>query len=238
MPSPQTGTLHSRILDELTRKIVDGTWAPGHQLAKETEMADHYGVSRMTMNKVLTQLAQDGYVVRRKRTGTVVAQPRAQSAVLAISNIADEVAALGRRYRWALLGSAHRPRTAADQRLLGLDGTDGDTNTLFLQGLHYSNDEPFCLETRAINLSVVPDAEAMDFADAVPGAWLLQSMPWTNARNHVRAVNVSGRDAMQLALPVGAACLEILRKTQIEADWVTYARLLYPGEAHQLVAEF
>jgi GntR family transcriptional regulator, histidine utilization repressor len=43
---------------------------------------------------------------------------------------------------------------------------------------------------------------------------------------------------MLLELPVGAACLEVQRRTQIEADWVTCARLLYPGEAHQLIAEF
>jgi GntR family histidine utilization transcriptional repressor len=72
----------------------------------------------------------------------------------------------------------------------------------------------------------------------MPGSWLLNTMPWTKARHHVRAINVSGRDAMLLELPVGAACLEVQRRTQIEADWVTCARLLYPGEAHQLIAEF
>ncbi|MCA1338067.1 UTRA domain-containing protein [Pseudooceanicola marinus] len=238
MAAAQTETLHSRILDEISRKIIDGSWPPGHQLPKETELAAQYGVSRMTMNKVLTQLAQEGYVIRRKRTGTVVAQPRAQAAVLAINNIQDEVAALGRSYRWHLLSADTRPGTAQDQRLLDLDAGEATADTLFLQGLHYSNDDPFCLETRAINLAVVPDAATMDFATEVPGSWLLQTMPWTNARHHVRAVNVSGRDATALNLPVGAACLEILRKTQIEGDWVTYVRLLYPGEAHQLVAEF
>ena len=238
MAAAQTETLHSRILAELTRKIVDGSWPPGHQLPKETELATQYGVSRMTMNKVLTQLAQEGYVIRRKRTGTVVAQPRAQSAVLAINNIQDEVAALSRRYHWRLLSAETRPRSAQDQRQLDLDAEEGTCDTLFLQGLHYSNDDPFCLESRAINLGVVPDAAGMDFDHDVPGSWLLQTMPWTNARHHVRAVNVAGRDATLLQLPVGAACLEILRKTQIEGEWVTYVRLLYPGEAHQLVAEF
>ena len=221
MPLPQSGTtLHSRILEELTRKIVDGTWHPGHRLPKETELADDYGVSRMTMNKVLTQLATDGYVVRRKRTGTVVAQPRTQSAVLAINNIADEVAALGRRYRWQLLSAEERPRTPVDQRMLGLEGGAGESRTLFLKGMHYSNDAPFCFERRAINLVTVPGAESHDFSDTVPGAWLLQTMPWTNARNHVRAVNASGLDAQRLELPEGAACLEILRKTQSASIWV------------------
>ena len=174
----------------------------------------------------------------RKRSGTVVAQPRAESAVLAINNIGEEVAALGRRYKWSLLSSERRSGNAQDRRILNLQEDDADTDCLFLQGLHYSNDEPFCLETRVINIATAPDAARVDFEKEVPGAWLLNTMPWTKARHHVRAINVSGRDAMLLELPVGAACLEVQRRTQIDENWVTCARLLYPGEAHQLIAEF
>ena len=231
-------TLHGKILDEFSRKIVDGTWPPGFALPKETKLAEQYGVSRMTMNKVLTRLASDGFVVRRKRSGTVVAQPRAESAVLAINNIGEEVAALGRRYRWSLLSRECRRSNAQDRRLLNLQEDEGRQDCLFLQGLHYSNDEPFCLETRVINIAMAPEAVSVDFGTEVPGAWLLNTMPWSRARHHVRAINVAGRDAMLLELPVGAACLEVQRRTQIDANWVTCARLLYPGEAHQLIAEF
>ena len=129
-------TLHGRILEEFSRKIVDGTWPPGFSLPKETELADQYGVSRMTMNKVLTRLASDGFVIRRKRSGTVVAQPRAESAVLAINNIGEEVAALGRRYKWALLSSERRASNAQDQRILNLQEDEGQDNCLFLDSLN------------------------------------------------------------------------------------------------------
>ncbi|WP_434286881.1 UTRA domain-containing protein [Celeribacter sp. SCSIO 80788] len=238
MAIEKSDTLHGRILEEFSRNIVDGTWPPGYLLPKETELAEQYGVSRMTMNKVLTRLASEGFVIRRKRSGTVVAQPRAESAVLAINNIGEEVAALGRRYKWSLLSSESRASNAQDRRLLGLNEDEAKDKSLFLQGLHFSNDEPFCLETRAINTKMVPGALDVDFEKDVPGAWLLTTMPWTKARHHVRAINVSGRDATLLELPVGAACLEVLRRTQIDAHWVTCARLLYPGEAHQLIAEF
>lgn len=238
MATKKSETLHGSILDQFMRNIVDGTWPPGYLLPKETKLADQYGVSRMTMNKVLTRLASEGFVLRRRRKGTVVAQPRAESAVLAINNIGEEVAALGRRHKWSLLSSENRASNAQDRRLLSLNEDEAQSEALFLQGVHYSNDEPFCLETRVINTKMVPDALAIDFEKDVPGAWLLNTMPWTKARHHVRAINVSGRDATLLELPVGAACLEVLRRTQIDDHWVTCARLLYPGEAHQLIAEF
>lgn len=238
MVKEKSDTLYGRILEEFSRNIIEGNWPPGHALPKETELAEQHGVSRMTMNKVLTRLAADGYVIRRKRSGTVVAQPRAESAVLAINNIGEEVSALGRVYKWTLLSLENRAANSQDRRLLTLNDEDGHDHTMVLQGLHYSNDEPFCLETRAINTKMVPDALTVDFEKDVPGAWLLNSMPWTKARHYVRAINVSGRDATLLQLPVGAACLEVLRRTQIDSNWVTCARLLYPGEAHQLIAEF
>ncbi|MBS0124055.1 UTRA domain-containing protein [Thetidibacter halocola] len=231
-------TLHARIIEDLRGRIVDGTWVPGFQLPRETDLAQDFGVSRMTMNKVLTQLAQEGFLVRRKRSGTFVAQPRAQSAVLEITNIADEVGAQGRAHRWSLLARELRQMTQADLRLLGVQRPRVDEPALILRGVHFADDAPFCLETRAIDLDVVPDAETADFAAHPPGAWLLGHMPWTTARHQIRAVTVTGSDARALGLPSGNACLEILRKTEVNARWVTYARLLYPGEAHQLVAEF
>ena len=47
------GTRHERILRSLHQKIVSQEWRPGERIPYETELADAYGVSRMTMNKVL-----------------------------------------------------------------------------------------------------------------------------------------------------------------------------------------
>jgi GntR family histidine utilization transcriptional repressor len=232
------GSLHTRIRDDIRARILEGSWAPGDRLARETELAAAYGVSRMTMNKALNQLAQEGYLVRRKRGGTFVARERTQSAVLAIGTIAEEVAALGRAYRWQLLDRDRRYLVPADLHRLGVRRRVVEEETVVLSGLHLADEAPFCLETRAINLDAVPGAAQAEFATEVPGQWLLRTMPWTTARHQVRAVNVTGGEARALGLGDGAAGLEILRKTQHGGDWVTYVRMLYPGEAHQLVAEF
>ncbi|MEQ8448610.1 MAG: UTRA domain-containing protein [Nitratireductor sp.] len=238
MPASNFESLHTRILEDIRSKIIDGAWPPGHQLDKETELAVQYGVSRMTMNKVLTELAANGFIIRRKRIGTFVAQARTQSAVLEINNIAEEVAALGRRYAWKLSSEETRPLCANDLRVLGVKRATIDDTAICLKGLHSADDEPFCLETRAINLTAVPAAATVDFEKNVPGAWLLSSMPWSSVRHSIRAINVFGRDAHLLQLSAGSACLEILRKTQINDNWITFVRLLYPGESHQLIAEF
>lgn len=241
MPTPRPtpgASHHARISREMRQWIVDGTWPPGHALARETDLAQRYGVSRMTMNKVLTQLTAEGYLVRRKRSGTFVAQPRGQSAVMEINDIAQEVAALGWPYDWHLTTHMHRPLTEAEAAMLDMAPGDQAGHALYLEGTHMGRATPFCLEQRAIHLAAVPQAGAQDFAVVVPGQWLLRTMPFSTASHRVRAINATLRDARSLAVPPGTACLEVLRKTRIDQTWVTHVRLLYPGEAHQLMADF
>lgn len=236
-PKPNE-THHARILDGLRQQILTGAWPPGFQLPREIELAETYGVSRMTMNKALSALAREGYLIRRRRGGTSVAHPRAQSAAMAITDPAQEIGALGLTHSWGLLSRKEDLLSDDDRRLLGFDDLPKDRAVLQMLGLHKTPRGPFCLEMRAINPALVPDARQVDFATVLPGQWLLQTMPWTAARHRIRAVNAMGQDARLLGLPVGGACLEVLRTTRIEGAWVTHVRLLYPGEAHQLIADF
>ena len=229
-------THHAHIVGAVRLLIVDGTWPPGFQLPIETDLAEQYGVSRMTMNKALAELAREGFLVRRKKSGTHVAQPRAESVVMAIADIGDEVRLSGRSYRFRLLQRRTRHSTKADALLLG-EGTECQ-QVLWLEGIHLANDRPFCHETRLINPSTAPGALAEDFADLAPGAWLLEAVPWSVASHRVRAVNANAADAKALELKTGKACLEIVRGTHVADEWVTWVRLLYPGTDHQLVANF
>lgn len=229
-------TRHDHIVEDIRSRIVDGGWPPGSQLPVETELAERYGVSRMTMNKALGQLAREGFLVRRKKSGTQVAQPRAESAVVAIADIRDEVRRSGRAYRFRLLARRVRPSREEDALLLG--GAPGSGEVLSLQGLHLADDRPFCLEARLINPAAAEGAKVQDFTDLAPGAWLLEAVPWSVASHRVRAVNATAAEAKLLELAVGEACLEIVRRTQAAGEWVTGVRLLYPGSEHQLVANF
>jgi GntR family histidine utilization transcriptional repressor len=56
----------------------------------------------MTVNKALTQLAKAGLIERRKKSGSFVTQPQAQSAVLEIHDIEAEVTSLNLAYAFAI----------------------------------------------------------------------------------------------------------------------------------------
>src|SRR3954462_760561 len=106
-------SLSQRIFSDITERIVSGDWPPGARIPFEHELAAEYGCSRMTVNKAMTQLARDGLIERRRRSGSFVAEPRSQAAILEIHDIRTEVQALGRPYRYELLARRGRPAAAA-----------------------------------------------------------------------------------------------------------------------------
>ena len=228
-------TLHQTILSELEHKIVSGEWPPGHKLPFELELADTYNVSRMTMNKVMTQLVKSGLIERRKRSGSFVAQPKVQSAILEINDIEAEVRSLGKPYSFSILTRAIRLMN--DIEIAQCD-IPSDARVLAMTCLHHSDDVPFCLEERLINLDVVPEAADMVFEKEPPGTWLIKQAPWSTAEHRIFAVNAEDRLPKLLQIAKGAACLIVERRTWSELGPVTHVRLTYPGKQHAIVARF
>ena len=87
--SAPRSSLHERIRGDLEGKILSGAWPPGHRIPTEQELRTEYGCSRMTVNKVMTQLANAGLVLRRRKTGSIVMPQQSQNAVLEIKDIKD-----------------------------------------------------------------------------------------------------------------------------------------------------
>jgi GntR family histidine utilization transcriptional repressor len=229
------GTLSQRIRGEIEELIRSGAWAPGRKAPSEAELMVQYGCSRMTVNKAMSGLAEDGLIVRRRRAGSFVARPRVHSTVLDIPDIQAQIVARGEAYRFELLDRRRRKAKAGDADEVAL-AAGGDL--LALRGLHVAGDRPFALEDRLISLAAVPDAADLDFAEEPPGAWLLHHVPWTEAENRISAVGADTDAANLLALDPGAALLAVERRTWRAGEPVTWVRQLFPGEAYDLVARF
>jgi GntR family histidine utilization transcriptional repressor len=229
------GSLHQRILSDISEKIISGAWAPGHRIPFEHVLTQEYGCSRMTVNKALTELAKSGLIERRRRSGSFVRQPRSQAAVLEIHDIKTEVLALGLPYRHELIERRKRKATAADRGVLDVE--EG-TPLLQLTCVHFAGERPFCLEQRLINLATVPEADNADFSSAAPGAWLIAQVPWSAAEHRIGATAADRAVAKALDIAKGAACLVIERRTWTGGQPITRVRLTYAAESHTLVARF
>ncbi|AVA23440.1 histidine utilization repressor [Rhizobium sp. LEGMi198b] len=235
MTTGKEATLHQRILNDIESRIVSGDWPPGHRIPFELALAEQYDCSRMTVNKALTQLARAGLIERRKRSGSFVTQPQAQSAVLEIHDIKSEILSLNLPYSHKIVKRAKRKGRPEDARRLQFAGA---VSVLDITCIHYAGRRPFCLEDRVINLDAVPEAAQVDFDALPPGPWLINQVPWSTAEHQIRAIPAEGEAATSLDIAKGTACLVIERRTWSNLGPITHVRLTYPGDRHTLVARF
>lgn len=228
-------SLNQRIRSDIEGRIRSGEWPPGYRIPYEHELMAEYGCSRMTVNKVLTMLADAGMIERRRRAGSFVSRPHPhiEQVALDIPDIPLEVAARGHLYRFQLLQQRQRKPRRGQEEEMAVDGS-----VIALQSLHLADGRPFALEERVINPVAAPDAAGMDFAATVPGSWLLQHVPWTRAQHRISAIGADAGQAALLQVAEGTACLVIERRTWRGEQPVTYVKQVFLGDSYDLIARF
>ena len=214
-------------------QIRAGVWRPGELIPKEQELADEFGCARMTVHRALRELAEEGVVERRRRSGTRVALQSERSALIDIPRVEQEIAAAGAAYRYARIGRRVMQSNAATAAHLALET---DRKALRIECLHYANDVPFQLEERWINLDVVPEAAEEPFRDRSPNAWLLERRPWSEVEHVISAANATAQAARRLEISAGDALLVVERRTWDGERIITYARMLHPGRFYRIRA--
>jgi GntR family histidine utilization transcriptional repressor len=226
----------------IAARIREGAWAQGETIPSEAALAASFGVARATVHRALRELAEAGLVERRRRAGTRVLARARREATLPIRPIRDEIEATGATYGYRLVDRAEGPAPEAVAGALGL--APGAT-ALRVRCLHAGDGAPFVFEDRWINLAVAPGAAAESFAERGPNAWLIETVPFDGARHAFAAVAADAAAARLLGTPEGAPllCCERVtwraagRATGPAAGRITFARLLYRGGAHRLIAE-
>jgi GntR family transcriptional regulator len=66
------GPLYRQVADMLREPIADGTYAIGGELPKEADIAEHFGVSLITVRQALRDLESDGLIRKRSAKPAVV----------------------------------------------------------------------------------------------------------------------------------------------------------------------
>ena len=110
--------LYIQIDEELRGQIESGELGPLAQVPSETDLADHFSVSRMTARKALDRLVADGMLFRQPGKGTFVAptkiahgasQGLSFSAAMAAQGLSCETRVLEAERRRRALERGPRP---------------------------------------------------------------------------------------------------------------------------------
>lgn len=224
---------YQAVKDHVLALIADGRLKPGDRLPSEAELTAELGVSRMTANRAIRELKADGRVERVPGVGTFVAAPKAQGDLVRLRDIAEEVRASGGVQVHAM-DVLRRETVSANARLAAAFEIDQGAPLVHLVIRHRQDGTPVLIEDRLIHPELAPGADGADFAAITTHAFLTAAAPLQDVEHVVRAVAADAFIARVLALPHGAPCLQVRRRTWSAGRVVSAASLTYAGDRYEI----
>lgn len=227
--------LYQQVKDFVARKIADGSWKPGDRVPSEHELVAEFGMARMTVNRALRELAEQGKIVRVAGVGSFVAEEKPQSTLLQIANIADEIRQRGHDHRCKLISLA---RVAAPLDIASaLDLRTGES-VYALTCVHFEDNVPVQFEDRYVNPRMAPDFIRQDFTAELPSEYLVKHVPYDQIEHVVDAILPTKEQAELLQMPATQPCLMLTRRTWVGGTPVTLVRCLHPASRYRLGSRF
>lgn len=226
---------YQQLKDFVIEQISSGALQPNDRVPSENELVESMSVSRMTANRAMRELTDEGYVERIAGRGTFVSDYKSRSHLLEVHNIADEIEQRGRSHSSQVLRkSRQRARGEVAKALHVSQGTD----VFHLLLVHFEDETPIQIEDRHVLASFAPDCLQQDFTSVTPSAYLTGIAPLQEAEQAVRATLPIPAVQQRLAMQDGEPCLVIIRRTWSRGSPVTFARLHHPGGRYELTGHY
>ncbi len=217
------------------RHIVGGEWKPGDPVPSEAALSQRFGVSRMTVNRALRELAAEGLVTRVQGSGTRVAELHRISSRLTIRDIHEEVAERGHEHTTRVLHAGKEKARPELAQSLGLRNGVVAFHTILV---HYESGVPIQYEDRYVNPAAAPHYLETDFTRTSPTLHLLQHAPLTEASYSIEACLPTAGEARELRIRRNEPCLVMMRRTVSGGNVASVARLVYPGTRYSFAGQF
>ena len=147
----------AQVAQHFKRTIDEGTLVSGHRLPSETELANDFGVSRITVRQALGHLSAEGYVDRRQGIGTFVAPRRLpiQHDLSMNDPWRDRLSSQGYKAVSQVIEAGLRESLPPEAKAR-LSDLDAEPPLAYFKRLHRVDDEPIGVSESWIPLSVAP----------------------------------------------------------------------------------
>ncbi len=215
------------VRDEVKRRIESRIWPQGSLLPTETQLAEEFNCARATVNRALRELADQGFVERKRKSGTRVKKEPSKHAKLEFSLTRQVVENQNATYRYALV---ERNVVPSPGWLTSQLSVSPSVRVLHVICMHYADNRPFQLEERWINIDAVPEVEQANLSDNGPHEWLLNATPFTEAEVAFCAISADSRLAEFMGTTAGTSMMQLERTTWKDDKPITFARMTHhPG---------
>ncbi len=199
--------VYHQVNDRLLALLRSGRYRPGAQFLTEREVAERFGLSRITANKALSALVAAGHLEFRKGVGTFVRGEALENDLRSLVSFTHKAASCG--WRPSTRVSAFRRCAAANapesvRRELDVEP---DESLIYVERVRLANGEPLILERRYLVARLCPGLNRRALAGSLY-EWLERAgVRLTGASQQIRAWNAESSLARALRLETGSAVL-------------------------------
>ena len=227
------GPIYARIEADLRRQIGEGTFVLGSRLPAEQDLAQQYGVARMTVRQALGRLSAAGIVERRHGVGTFITSTKTERVTSRLLGFREDAVAHGLEPSTEILAASYQPLAAADALLLG--ATAG-VSALHVSRLRSTSGEPIGHNTVIIVEPYAVQLENIDWTSSFyAGAAEQLGYEVSEVDQTIESVTAEADMATLLGIEEGAALLRVTRVTYLASGGrLGITRSLYRGDRYFL----
>ena len=208
----------------------------GAAIPSERQLGVDFGVSRLTVRAALDELVREGYLVRRRGSGTFVAEPKVAKG-MTISSFSDDMRQRGLTPGSRTLDFRVMPAGARLGRILHVSPSEP---ILAVKRLRLADGEPMAIELLHVRESLFPgltatDLEESSFYDLLERRY---DIVIAGGSQTVEPTVTNEEESETLKVPLHSPALLFERVTRTAGDEILeFTSSTYRGDRYRLVSE-
>lgn len=233
--------LYYQLTQYLIEKIESGEMKPGDSFYSERELAEQFGISRMTVRQALQRLVDDGRIVREQGKGSFVAEPKINQRLMRLTSFSEDMQKLGKKPGAIVVSVDVMEADSKLAQALDLDESRPESRrVLVLTRVRTADDRPIALETTHLPLIRFPELENQDFTGVSLYRVLEQryGVVAVTAKQTIEVGMPFDREMKLLQLSPGIPVLLLKRTTRDAEDRpFEYVKAVYAGDRYRFQAD-
>lgn len=229
--------LYEQIKDFILHGIHSGTYIANEKLPSERNLSDHFGVSRLTVNKAIKELVNDGWLYVQIGKGTFISDEPIDQQLETLTSFSEEMAKRGQATSSNVLKAELIEATTEMSRQLNIPLSAG---IICLKRIRLVGGRPVALEISHIIASYCIDLlDNHDFSQESLYSTLRDDygITLTHAEQTFEARAVADTEAQHLELASGDPVLAISRVTFTANNQpLEYVQSVYRGDKYKFRA--
>lgn len=227
--------IYIKIHNSIKEAIQEGKWQIGDRIPAERELAEQFGVSRMTLRQAVQTLVDEGILERRVGAGTFVARKKVQERMSGITSFTEIMKNQGKRPSSRTVSYQVTSPSLSEREHLRLQ--EGQ-NVLRMERIRYADEVPICFEVATLPYDLVKDYQRSQVTKSLYQTLAKHGLHIGHAQQIVSASSASEKIADFLKIKRGAPILKLRQVTQLETgEPFEYVRTEYAGERFEFYLE-